>query len=709
MSSQGTPLSGLPRSLPASAPGRGSDQGSLLIEPAQDIALAPGRTNAPPAVPAASSQLSGHPSDPASAQAVRAGSRDHPVTASQSSTSAGGDGRPPSIVFHRQVGSSTSSRPVDAEPAAGSGRPRSGTSRSHAPQDGHRPQGSGGAATFNDAVYGAGHPWAYAMPASSRVASAPSANPSSGLPGVTHSQEWRILDQPIVGPPPYPPPFPPQVFHASDSPVERQRSTFPPPGMGSQVRPPSEAALDNSLRSEIAARFARGEHLVSLESLRVFIRDFGQHFTGDQAHLVAGLISDRQALARFAGLDPALGSTGASVSQGPAAASGPPLGTCLTPDAASVFIDFDGFSHVCDSKSAAAVSAANSSFNENILRWRFLGPRLDAARVILCSPTSPFVVDFDAFREWIAQEGSVISSEDRHPLLQGMANASLWSAFAFLGDMHWLNSSRLFSGLASVNLGSFSKRDRPRLHAGLFYRVGGVSGDRDVASRAFLDHVVLPSFSGSGIVTCFITCLAGVLLCPELIREAQSQGLEDRFLAGARVCSHQVSLMQFWKKAVLLVDILSASHRGSLVETSTGSGVSLAALFQARTGVAEWFIGGLAAALEISEGARWPVAKTNATEWLLRSCAPSGAAPASTTSAPTPSGAARPCVYGFLETFRPQLNFSCRVASCQYSHDFTRGEDAYVEAVKAVVNNAAAGSGLAAQKSAVLASLASSA
>ena len=221
---------------------------------------------------------------------------------------------------------------------------------------------------------------------------------------------------------------------------------------------------------------------------------------------------------------------------------------------------------------------------------------------------------------------------------------------------------------------------------------------------------MLPSFSGSGIVTCFITCLAGVLLCPERIRESQVKLLEDRFLAGACVCSQQVMLMQFFKKASSLVDILSASHRGSLIETSVGSGVLLSSLFQARIGVAAWFIGGLAAALEISEGARWPVAKSNAAEWLVRSSAPTVAASSVAVSlAPSPSGATRPCVYAYLETFRPSLNFKCKVASCQYSHAFSIGEDAYGDAVKAVVESAGAASGLGSQKANVLASLASSA
>jgi hypothetical protein len=215
-------------------------------------------------------------------------------------------------------------------------------------------------------------------------------------------------------------------------------------------------------------------------------------------------------------------------------------------------------------------------------------------------------------------------------------------------------------------------------------------------------------------VSCVITCLAGVLLCSELVREAQLQSLEDKYLAAAKLCSHQVILSAFFRKLSSLVDLLSARHRDYAEASAAGAGVSLESLFRDRSGVVSWFVRGLADSLAISESARWPAAKDNATAWLLHFNAgpnplPSpgvAATPAAATS--VSSGQSKPCIYSFLEQFQPALGFSCKVQGCSYMHTFPLGEDAYLDAVRLVVQNAGPASGLGSRKSEVLNALSSS-
>ena len=92
-------------------------------------------------------------------------------------------------------------------------------------------------------------------------------------------------------------------------------------------------------------------------------------------------------------------------------------------------------------------TAASADYNAEILRWRFSGPRLDGTHVTLCSPSYPYACDYEleAFREFILQEVAASVEEERHALLQGSENAPLWSAFALLGDLQWLQSVRIFS------------------------------------------------------------------------------------------------------------------------------------------------------------------------------------------------------------------------------------------------------------------------
>jgi hypothetical protein len=557
---------------------------------------------------------------------------------------------------------------------------------------------------FNEAVYGDGHPWVPPGQAS-RLSHDPamavsSSTPHSGFPA--GSQRGSVtLDPPAMT---VPVSVPPVSALASAPPVEQACGVQAGPVLGSQTRPFSEVELDAALLPDIRARFARGEHLGSEDELKEFIRTRGHLFTAEQARMVAAIVLDRNSIATYAGV----GQTAANASSLVAPLSAP-IGTLSAmPDPACCFVDFDNFSHVCDSRSASAVSAACTSFNSDIMRWRFLGPRTDSARVRLCPPSTPFACDYDALRDFITQEVSVNVDADRHPLLQGVSNAPLWSAFLFLEDLSWLASPRVFGGLAALNFGSFARPGKLRLSPAYFYRVGGVGGDRDVAVKAFYEHVRLPTFSGAGVVTCFVSCLAGVLLCPDLIREAQIQGLEDKFLIAARLCSDQVMLMQFFKAVTNLTDLASNSHRGSSTESRPGSGVTLEVLFRDRVQVAAWFVAGLADALAISDAARWPSAKANATEWLLRGSTPI-AGPGVSTPAPQPSSppvGKKPCLYSFLEQFRPALSYKCRLPACQFNHDFSLGEAAYMDAIRSYVENANPSSTLGSHKAEVLAALA---
>jgi hypothetical protein len=313
---------------------------------------------------------------------------------------------------------------------------------------------SGRNAAFNAAVYGAGHPWVPVGLADHAASPGPSP-PISGF--AVSAGGARPTDRPDFS-----------QYSGYRAPTEVPYFTAPPvPPAPSLTLAPSAPFVPVPPPADlegVRARFERGEHLGSLASLRNFVRSFGASFTAAEARSVANLVADRQALEAFAG-----GEAPRVASPVPVPASaGVTEGKFSSASSSPFFTDLDGFAHTCDALSPAALQATSTAYNSDMLRWRFLGNGAAEARAILCPPLNPFAFDAESFREWVTREASSYTADTRHPFLQGPWGDALWPSLVFLVDLHWTSSSRLFSGLASVNLGSFPRVGKSRVTPGQF-------------------------------------------------------------------------------------------------------------------------------------------------------------------------------------------------------------------------------------------------
>ena len=458
------------------------------------------------------------------------------------------------------------------------------------------------------------------------------------------------------------------------------------------------STLDASLRANTQTRFERGEYLGTLEDLRGFIRECGRFLNATQAKAVRAVMADHDAMAAFVG----------DLVQNEGKLVSPAVALSASDQGGFAFIDLDGVSHATESRNSAAVAGSAKEYNTEMLRWRFWP--LNRSPTLLCRPTSPFLFDAPAFRKWVLEQSVLHSADVRHCYLRGIENGDAWTSVLALARLKWfLAPPNLFFALGALNMGRFGRDSLPLLLPGHFYCPPGAVLERGAAARQFQVDVATPSFTGEGMLEAFVVCLAGVLLCPALVSEYREQKIEYLYFLVAQSCSPQVALAQFFRCVTELVSLLYADMRADTEETEPGSGVTVASVFKARVGVPKWFIGRLAGALVVTDSGRQTTARIAAIEYFGAGAvsSPPVVTPVTSPSVSQSSSSASsgPCIYAFLERFRPGLNFKCRVAACAYSHELALGEGSYKEAILSILEKAGASSALGLQKDSIIASL----
>jgi hypothetical protein len=488
---------------------------------------------------------------------------------------------------------------------------------------------------------------------------------------------------------------------SSGSGTATSRSLSVPPVLG-PVPISTGPSPDASLRLAAQTRFANGEHRGSFSDLSKFLTDCAPFVSAAQAKELAAILKDHETLAAFVAR-PSVSSDnslpGKFLAQSAASSS---------PDfSAFSFYDFDGFERVTDTKHTGTRDATARDFNSEILRWRFWAPGRGFSS--LTRSLTPFLFEPSMFRRFLCTQAQS-SDSDRDELLRGAANADVWMSLKTLNRLQWFDApEKVFFSLSSLNYGRVARDAFPVLSAGYFYSPGGQILDRVSAARQFLTDLRTPNFSAEGLIANFFECVTAVFLCPGLIAEFRSQNLAWIFIESSEAVSQPVILAQFFRCLAKLCTLLYTDTRIDDSVADADSPTMLSEIFRKRVDVPRWFTRQLAKSMGVTESSRTVMAREAAFAYFESIPGiPLPATSSTSSGAPVPnapSPVSRPCVYGFLGKFRPKLGYTCKIASCSYSHDFGSDESAHVDAVRVVVESASSSSSLGINKEAVLASL----